>query len=412
MQGQISFGRRRAAPRPAAMAAGVSATAMSATAAPLMDTTPDDDRAFGGTPWASLVILTILGLVFMLELADAPGLSPTAIRVTSQLHLGAVSRDLVLKEGQAWRLLTAPWLHQGLGHIAGNGLALVLIGLVLEPIIGWRWLCAVYALGGIAGTIGSITLNQHSVISVGASGAIMALMACAAAISFHPAAAGRRMRIWRLCVFSGIPALLPTVASSSSSHVLVDYSAHMGGAAFGAVAGLVLLVVWNRRRLQPPFQAPAMVVGLVVSLVGLVSVGVAAALPRPALPSGSEAGLIPPDQLPASDEEGVRRAEEFVSAYPDDPRGHLMMALAWSKRSAPSAAEIELQKGLASPLLHAPDIPPELERRMRILLVGVQIGQREFDAARESAEPLCPEVSSLDPRLQKAMTQLRACEGR
>ena len=178
MQGQVTFGRRGATPRAAAPI----------PAAPLADVRAKDaaseeDSPPIRAPFATVTILVFLGLLFLLQLADQPMAKPGVFALTSLMHLGAVSRDFVLVDGQAWRLLTAGWLHASVSHFIGNAVTLVMIGLLLEPIIGWRWFAAVYTVGGIAGALGSIALNERSIVSVGASGAIMAVMACAAAMA-------------------------------------------------------------------------------------------------------------------------------------------------------------------------------------------------------------------------------------
>ena len=40
--------------------------------------------------------------------------------------------------GEYWRLLTAPWLHGGLDHLVGNGVALFILGMVCEHAFGGR----------------------------------------------------------------------------------------------------------------------------------------------------------------------------------------------------------------------------------------------------------------------------------
>jgi rhomboid protease GluP len=397
MRGQGIFGRRGAA-------SGLAATAAVATGALADPADPPQERAFSRIPWATLVILALLGAVFLLELADAPGTQAKTIKISTLIHLGGVGRDLVVRDGQVWRLLTAPWLHAGTAHITGNAVALLMFGLLLEPIIGWRWLTAVYTLGGLAGSLVTITLHEGFVVSVGASGAIVALMGCAAMVSLHPASREQRNQIWRMCLIGGVPALLPT---SASNHV--DYSAHTGGAVLGIVAGCLLVLAWNGRRVRPPLQGLAMIVGLVLGLVGLGAVGVSAALPAERLAGHGTPGLIPVDQISVPTEQAMQRASAFVSDYPDDPRGHFLMALVWAKRGGAGAVELELQKGLASPLLHAAEIPQDLERRMRVMLLGDQIQQKELDAARQTAASLCPTAKSLEPPVQQALTALSAC---
>jgi rhomboid protease GluP len=402
MQGGVSFGRRGSSPAPAPVRPAPAADFLAPGPVPA-----DDDAPLSRVPFATLTILVFLALIFLLELTDKPTARPGVVALGSLMHLGAVSRDFVLMDGQAWRLLTAPWLHASASHFFGNAVALVLIGIVLEPIIGWRWFAAAYTFGGIGGALGSIALNEKSIVSVGASGAIMAVMACAAAMSLHPAAVGRRGRIWRLCAISGIPALLPT---SSSSHV--DYSAHAGGAIAGFIVGYVLLVAWQTGKRRPPLEGLVATTGAVIGFLGLSAVAAAAVLPPARLHLQVTQGLIPPDQMPATDEEGVKRAVELEATYPDDPRAHALAARMWEKNGGDGAAEQELRKGLASPLLHAPEIPAGLEQDMRIMLVGVQLKQKEVYEATRSAEPLCPGLTTLDPRVQDVLKRLKACDAR
>ncbi|MGZ5965104.1 MAG: rhomboid family intramembrane serine protease [Caulobacteraceae bacterium] len=398
MQGQVTFGRRGAAqgsPPPA--------TAVPIKSAP--DIAPPDEVPVSRAPFATVIILAFLALIFLLEMADKPMADPGVIGLASLVHFGAVSRDFGLQDGQVWRLLTAPWLHLNASHFAGNAVALVLIGLLLEPIIGWRWFAAVYTLGGIGGALGSIALNAHSTVSVGASGAILAVIGCAAAMSLHPASAERRFRIWRMCALTGLPALIP---SSGPSHT--DYSAHMGGAIVGFVIGFGLLVAWKRDRLRPPLEGLVATAGAVVGFMGVSAVAVAAVLPPSKAHVQVTAGLIPPEEFPSSEDESVKRSGELLASYPQDPRAHALAARMWAKAGADSEAEREVQTALASPLMHAPEIPADLEQDLRIMLLGEQLKQQETYAAQRTAESLCPSATSLDSRVQEALRRLKACE--
>lgn len=43
-----------------------------------------------------------------------------------------------ISDGQLWRLVTAHWVHSDLAHIVWNGVALLVLGFVFEPYLGWR----------------------------------------------------------------------------------------------------------------------------------------------------------------------------------------------------------------------------------------------------------------------------------
>ena len=200
--------------------------------------------------------------------------------------------------------------------------------------------------------------------------------------------------------------MLPT---SSASHV--DYSAHAGGAIAGVLIACALLAAWRYQTRRGPLENLVASAGAVIGFLGVCSVAVAAVLPAPTLHLRVTAGLIPPDLLPASKEEGASRWVELEALYPQDPRPHGMAAAAWHRSGDERLAESELQRALASPLLHAPEIDPRLEVNLRIMLIGAQLSQKEFSEARRSAEPLCPGVATLDPRVQDAMKQMKACDG-
>jgi len=122
-------------------------------------------RRFPVTAAIGLAILVLYALQH--GLARGPDWSWVIIR------LGAVRSDLVLEEGELYRLITAAFLHGGLLHIGLNGLAFVQLSLLCEHIYGsWR-LLVVYFLSAIGGTLCSATFMPMP--SVGASGAILGL---------------------------------------------------------------------------------------------------------------------------------------------------------------------------------------------------------------------------------------------
>lgn len=400
MTQQVTFGRRGTAP-----------VARPKPLKPLAASPPkaEEEVKEGSSriPLATLAILALLTCVYILEVAGDPTGDPGRIGRATLVHLGGVSRELVLQDGQVWRLFTAPWMHGGIAHFIGNGIALVLIGLLLEPIVGWRWFTAIYAVCGVAGSIGSLALNATSIVSIGASGAIVGLMACAVMVSFHRAAYGRHRWIWYGCARAGIPALLP---SGSTTAVHIDYSCHTGGAFAGFLLGYLLLIAWDGKRIRPPWEPIAAGVAVVVSALGVGVLSVAAALPVSAAVEHTTPGLIPPDKLPTSVADGARRANELAAAYPLDPRAHAIAAARWESNGDGPEAIAELQLALRSPLLHAPEIDPDLETTMRMNLTAQDFIARDQAGARETAAPLCQKSAALAPKWRDALKDMRVCE--
>ena len=97
---------------------------------------------------------------------------------------GSLYPPAVVEEGQIYRLLTAMFLHGGVGHIFFNMYALHIVGGALEPIFGRLRFALIYLLGGLTGSVMSLALGDYAVPSVGASGAVFAIFA-AEAVHLH-----------------------------------------------------------------------------------------------------------------------------------------------------------------------------------------------------------------------------------
>jgi hypothetical protein len=157
---------------------------------------------------------------------------------------------------------------------------------------------------------------------------------------------------------------------------------------------------------------------VVLSALGLLALGgtgiiivATARQPAPALAQAT-VGLIPADQMPKSANIDLQKADALEASYPEDPRIHALMAGSLIRGGAAGPAELELKEALKSPLLHAPEVPAGLEQHIRVMLVGEQLTLKEVDDARETAQPLCPEFASLDPRMRDALKLIHACGGR
>lgn len=86
---------------------------------------------------------------------------------------GALLRERVLA-GEVWRLLSASVLHGSAGHLAGNLVALYVLGMGVEHAIGGARTALVYLVTALGASLASIAL--HTTPSVGASGAVFGLM--------------------------------------------------------------------------------------------------------------------------------------------------------------------------------------------------------------------------------------------
>jgi membrane associated rhomboid family serine protease len=220
-----------------AQAVGVDASAPVAAAAP--EESPIGLAEFK-LPWVTFALLIILVAVFTFEnmfpLAPGKELAPS---IRTLFGMGPLSRTAVLSGGEWYRLFTAPLLHANFAHIAGNSVALLLGGWLLERLIGRLWFFAFFVIGALGGSLMSLAVGPQNLVSVGASGALMGLFAALFIGGFRvPAGTAIRTRLQVNSMRILIPSLLPIFSSSSVGHM--DYGAHFGGAIAGAAAAQVL----------------------------------------------------------------------------------------------------------------------------------------------------------------------------
>lgn len=84
-----------------------------------------------------------------------------------------------LEKGQYWRLLTSMFMHSGIRHLLNNMLLLYVLGAVLEDLLGSLRFAALYLLGGLGAGAAAwqyYLSRGEMVVSVGASGAVFAVM--------------------------------------------------------------------------------------------------------------------------------------------------------------------------------------------------------------------------------------------
>ncbi|MBX7096601.1 MAG: rhomboid family intramembrane serine protease [Myxococcaceae bacterium] len=226
----------------------------------------------GGLPWLTLTTLFVLVVGFLVEVGTSP--DPTtgalAASVDTLVLMGGTMRTLVVGDHEWWRVFLAPLLHGDLIHIALNGFALAMAGMLLESLVGrGRWL-ATWTVGALAGSLASLAVTKENVVSVGASGAVMALLAAVMVVAMRiegPARSQIQVQVARLLV----PSLLPIVAVRSGGNI--DFGAHFGGAFAGALLGLVWL---KEGALARVVGGLATAVGLGLLTTTVVAVGIAA----------------------------------------------------------------------------------------------------------------------------------------
>lgn len=117
------------------------------------------------TPYITYIIM---GICFIMFLITGMG-NDTGVLIEYGANL-----DVLVKNGEYYRLLTSMFLHSGLLHLFFNMYALYIIGPQVENFFGKTKYLIIYLLSGISGSLLSVAFNVNTV-SVGASGAIFGL---------------------------------------------------------------------------------------------------------------------------------------------------------------------------------------------------------------------------------------------
>jgi rhomboid protease GluP len=205
------------------------------------DTRTDFERGMKTVPPVTLTLIGALVLIFGWELTSGALQSQSAI-----LAAGALARGPVAS-GEVWRLITAPFLHAGLGHLLGNCVALYIVGMACEHAMGALRFAAVYVASALAGSGASLLGNAG--LSVGASGAIFGILGSVVVVLYRYRARwhlrDRRIGLV-LLVWAGFE------VTTGWMTPFVDNFAHVGGLVGGVLATLGLTA-----RLQPGSRVAA-----------------------------------------------------------------------------------------------------------------------------------------------------------
>jgi rhomboid protease GluP len=354
-------------------------------------------------PILTAAILVVLTAVFAAEIVYGIGpwtkaLQPT---ITTLVAFGGLMRNLVLQSGQWYRLLSAPLLHVDAGHLAMNAICLFLAGRVFESLVGRAWFGAVYVVGALGGALLSLALNPASLISVGASGAIMGLFAAMLVVSGHFPPGTIRTRLQMDAVYVLIPSLLPL--TSALKGVRVDYAAHFGGAIGGVAVGIIMLRAWSRNEALPGFRQ----IAATIAIAGVVAL----AYPAIFVLQGYQGmafttQLIPPDKLPKTSADMRAHAVELIAQYPHDPRPRFMRAADLLDASDMAGAEREARAGLAEENEWRSTLSAQLGSGLRIVL-AIAINGNRREEALSTARPACAVVK--DGPMRKLLDDRKLC---
>lgn len=163
------------------------------------------------------------------------------------IEQGGISYDAIVKDHQYYRFLTHMFIHADMDHLFGNMMVLFFIGTIVEKKLGRLRYVILYFIGGLVAAITSLGYNgidEGSTLSIGASGAIFAVVGAMVAIVIFNKREFEEIGIQRLLFFVVI-----TIINGLNSQG-IDNAAHVGGLLAGLVLGQVLYLGARNKKQQ------------------------------------------------------------------------------------------------------------------------------------------------------------------
>jgi rhomboid protease GluP len=227
------------------------------------------------------VTYVLLGLILVVFLAETVLGGSNSTRVL--VALGA-QVNLLVWQGEVWRLVTAMFLHIGIQHLLFNGWALYSLGRDVEMFYGSGRFTILYFSAGLFGGLAYYLLGapQTAVtISAGASGAVFGIIGAELAFWLRNRelfGAFGKQRLLNLGILIAINLFFGFTASG------INNLAHLGGLVFGFLLALALtphygiVAKWTNFGPEPRLvntnsiliQAAAVALALLLLLVGFV----------------------------------------------------------------------------------------------------------------------------------------------
>lgn len=183
------------------------------------------------------VAVFLLGLLFGDTLIVDYGMQPATIAL----------------QGEWWRLMTAAFLHAGLLHIAFNMYVLWILGPTLESLFGHARFLVLYLVSALGGSVASYAFSPPNIIGVGASGAVFGLMAALLVVGKK-----HQRDVTQVLVLLAINIVIGFLAPG------IDWRAHLGGAATGALVAAAMAYAPTQSRVLWQTLGVLAILGLLV----------------------------------------------------------------------------------------------------------------------------------------------------
>ena len=178
-------------------------------------------------PIVTYIIMAICIILFILmELSGGSTNSQTLLKYGTNL-------DVLVKNGEYYRLFTCIFLHIGIMHLLCNMYSLYIIGREVENLFGKIKYIIIFILSGIFGSIMSLAFT-HNTISAGASGAIFGLLGALLYFGMH-----YRTYLGEAIKRSIIPIIVVNLIIGFFAEG-IDLAAHIGGLVGGILLAMMV----------------------------------------------------------------------------------------------------------------------------------------------------------------------------
>jgi len=178
-------------------------------------------------PIVTYIIMAICIILFILmELSGGSTNSQTLLKYGANL-------DVLVKNGEYYRLFTCIFLHIGIMHLLCNMYSLYIIGREVENLFGKIKYIIIFILSGIFGSIMSLAFT-HNTISAEASGAIFGLLGALLYFGMH-----YRTYLGEAIKRSIIPIIVVNLIIGFFAEG-IDLAAHIGGLVGGVLVAMMV----------------------------------------------------------------------------------------------------------------------------------------------------------------------------
>ena len=230
--------------------------------------------------YVTLAVFGLNVLVFFMQVLNR-GVDQYGYTTDKLIEAGSASWPTVIEKGQVYRLITCQYLHAGVAHLLGNMVFLLLCGIMLEKRLSRKRWAILYGVGGLGASLTSVLLGhyypalfdvyvnfgsyaykvgevkKYDVASVGASGAIAALIAAIVLYKLLLSSPldGYNDGKWAPIIELAVAYLLYSALSGMFEETSgVDNKAHIGGLITGIVVMLVYMIIEYRKQSQPTWE--------------------------------------------------------------------------------------------------------------------------------------------------------------